>query len=114
MVGERPYDDHRQSGCAAATLSDEEVDRVAARLQLIGHPVRIRLLGLLDGGEATVQQLTDHLPTTHQNVSKHLAALHREGIVARRRDGTRVHYSLADWGGLWLVEQIAAALDPQP
>ena len=36
---------------------------------------RIRLLELLNEGEATVQQLTDRLPTTHPNVSKHLSLL---------------------------------------
>ncbi len=70
----------------------------------------MRILALLERGEASVQELTDGLPTTHQNVSKHLAALHQAGIVSRRREGSWVRYSLADYTALRLVEQAAAGV----
>jgi hypothetical protein len=31
-------------------------------------------------------------------------------MVSRRRDGTGVRYSLVDWTGWWLVEQIGASV----
>ena len=58
--------------------------------------MRIRLLDRLRDGEASVQELTDALGTTQQNVSKHLAVLHAAGIVSRRRDGNRALYAIAD------------------
>lgn len=58
-------------------LSDEAIDLIAARLRVIAEPNRIRILGLLNEGEATVQELTDRLMTTHQNVSKHLGVLYQ-------------------------------------
>jgi DNA-binding transcriptional ArsR family regulator len=76
----------------------------------MAEPNRIRLLELLDEGEASVQELTDRLATTHANVSKHLAVLHRAGMVSRRREGNSVRYALIEWSGWWVVEQIGRAL----
>jgi DNA-binding transcriptional ArsR family regulator len=91
-------------------LPDEAIEVIAARLRVIAEPMRIRLMGLLDQGDAGVQELAARLGTTHQNVSRHLGVLHQAGMVSRRRDGTGVRYSLVDWTGWWLVEQIGASV----
>jgi DNA-binding transcriptional ArsR family regulator len=83
------------------------LDLVARRLYAVAEPNRIRILKLLERGEATVQDLTDELATTHQNVSKHLGVLYQSGIVSRRKDGTKVWYMLADFTACRLVEQAA-------
>jgi len=86
-------------------LSEPLLDLVTRRLQAISEPTRVRLVTILERGEATVQGLTDQLLTTHQNVSKHLAILLQAGIVSRRRDGNKVWYSLADYSACKLIEQ---------
>jgi DNA-binding transcriptional ArsR family regulator len=91
----------------SANLSEPFLDFVARRLQAVAEPNRIRILKMLEHGEATVQDLTDELATTHQNVSKHLGILHQSGIVSRRKDGTKVWYALADFTACRLVEQAA-------
>jgi DNA-binding transcriptional ArsR family regulator len=73
----------------------------------VAEPNRIRILQMLERNEATVQELTDDLATTHQNVSKHLGILYQSGIVSRRKDGTKVWYALADFTACQLVEQAA-------
>lgn len=80
------------------------LDLVVRRLQAICDPTRIRLIGALEQGEANVQELTDRLPTTHQNVSKHLGILYQSGIVSRQREGNKVYYSLADYSAPRLIE----------
>jgi DNA-binding transcriptional ArsR family regulator len=94
-------------------LPDEVVEIIAARLRVIGEPTRIRLLTMLDEGPATVQELSDRLMTTHQNVSKHLNVLHRAGVVSRRKEGSSSRYELIDWTGSWVVEQIGASISAQ-
>lgn len=47
----------------------------------------------LNEGDATVQEITDRLMTTHQNVSKHLGVLYQAGMVSRRKQGTCVRYA---------------------
>lgn len=91
-------------------LSDEAVDLISARLRVVAEPNRIRILGLLNQGDATVQELTDHLMTTHQNVSKHLGVLYQAGMVSRCKEGNAVRYALVDWTGWWLVEQMASSV----
>lgn len=86
---------------------------VALRLPVLAEPTRIRLMELLNDGDAMVQELTDRLPTTHQNVSKHLRSLYQAGIVQRRREGNRVRYSLVDWTGWWLVQQVSQSVSAQ-
>lgn len=98
---------------AQPRLAPAVVEVVALRLQVLGEPTRIRLMELLNGGDATVQELTDQLPTTHQNVSKHLRALYQAGIVQRRQEGNRVRYSLIDWTGFWLVQQVSQSVSAQ-
>jgi ArsR family transcriptional regulator len=93
-----------------AELSDEAIDVIATRLRVVGEPTRIRLLALLNQGEATVQELSDRLPTTPQNISRHLTTLHQAGMVSRRKEANTVRYTLVDWTGWWLVEQMAAAI----
>ena len=88
-------------------MSAPFLDFVARRLQAVAEPNRIRILKMLEGGEATVQDLTDELATTHQNVSRHLAVLYQSGMVSRRKDGRTVWYTLADFSALRLVEQAA-------
>lgn len=103
----------RRRGPLRRPLPDEVVDVVAMRLRVFAEPTRIRLLRLLNDGDATVQELTDQLLTTHQNVSKHLGVLHQAGVVSRRKEGNAVRYALVDWTGWWLVEQIATSVAAQ-
>lgn len=83
----------------------------AERLRVIAEPNRIALLGELNAAEGSGQELADRLGTTPQNVSKHLAVLYQAGMVSRRREGATVIYTLIDWTGWWVVEQIARSIE---
>lgn len=80
-------------------------------MRVVADPTRVRLLQFLDEGDASVQELADRLGVAHQTVSKHLGLLHRAGMLSRSRDGTSTRYSLVDWTGWWMVEQIASTID---
>lgn len=94
-------------------LPDELVELVARRFRLIGEPTRIRLLDQLRNGEQSVNALAAGMGAGQQNVSKHLAALADAGVVARRKDGNRVYYRIADASVLELCEQVCGSLDRQ-
>jgi DNA-binding transcriptional ArsR family regulator len=89
------------------------VDRIAQRFRVLGEPMRIRLLDRLRDGEASVQDLTDALGTTQQNVSKHLGVLHAEAVVTRRREGARVLYTIADESVFEICETVCGGLRRQ-
>jgi DNA-binding transcriptional ArsR family regulator len=79
----------------------------------MGEPMRIRILDRLRDGEASVQDLTEALETSQQNVSKHLGVLHDAGVVGRRKDGTSAYYAIADEGVFALCEQVCGSLERQ-
>lgn len=56
---------------------------------------RLRILNLLRGREVCVCYFVEILGETQPKVSRHLAYLRRVGLVATRRDGKWIHYSLA-------------------
>jgi DNA-binding transcriptional ArsR family regulator len=82
---------------SAVALSEPVMDLVVRRMHLLADPLRVRLLLALQDGEASVQQLADTVGVEHRNASRSLGELHREGLLTRRRDGTRALYSLADY-----------------
>ena len=94
-------------------LPEPIVELVAQRFRVIGEPMRIRILDRLRDGEGTVAELTEHLATSQQNVSKHLGVLHQAGILSRRKDGTSTLYAIADESVLALCEQVCGGLQRQ-
>jgi DNA-binding transcriptional ArsR family regulator len=65
-------------------------------LKAMGHPVRLRILAMLRGGELCVCQMTALLDLATSTVSAHLAELRRAGLVSERKDGRWVFYRLVD------------------
>jgi DNA-binding transcriptional ArsR family regulator len=80
----------------AHPLTDDARERVAARFRALGEPMRLRILERLFDGPASVNEILDAVGGTQANVSKHLSCLYTSGLVARRKEGTRTVYSIAD------------------
>ena len=60
----------------------------------LGHPARIRVLELLSRREHAVGELLPEVGIEAANLSQQLAVLRRAGLVATRKEGSAVHYSL--------------------
>ena len=58
-------------------------------------PTRLRILGLLAGGEICVCNIHECLGIPQPTASRHLAYLRRKHLVETRKDGLWVHYKLA-------------------
>jgi DNA-binding transcriptional ArsR family regulator len=94
-------------------LPDELAELIARRFRVMGEPMRIRLLDRLREGEASVNELTEALGASQQNVSKHLAVLAEVGILGRRKEGTHVYYRIVDEGVFALCEQVCGSVQQQ-
>ena len=89
-------------------LGQEEAERLAAALNVVADPTRLRLLSLLashPGGEACVCDLVAPLDLSQPTISHHLKILHEVGLLERSKRGVWVYYSirreaLADLGSL--------------
>jgi len=58
-------------------------------------PTRLRILNLLQPGELCVCELVGIIDVPQPKISRHLAYLRRAGLVAGRKDGLWMYYSLA-------------------
>lgn len=77
-------------------LSDRMMEVVAARFRALGEPLRLRILQVLEEGEASVGEIAERLEANQSNVSRHLRNIHDAGLVARRREGSNIFYSISD------------------
>ncbi|GGJ67019.1 hypothetical protein GCM10010121_092170 [Streptomyces brasiliensis] len=79
--------------------------------RILGHPVRIRVLELLQDGPKPVRDLLAAIEIEPSNLSQQLAVLRRSGIVTATRTGSTVMYELA---GADVAELLAAARRVRP
>jgi DNA-binding transcriptional ArsR family regulator len=75
------------------------LSRTVDVLKALGHPVRLRILAMLRGGELCLCQMTAVLDLAASTVSAHLGDLKRAGLVGERKDGRWVFHSLAEGEG---------------
>ena len=74
---------------------DKRIYNLQQALQALADPTRLRIVGLLAGGEICVCHIYEALQIPQPKASRHLAYLRRAGLVETRRDGLWVHYRLA-------------------
>lgn len=78
-------------------LDPAVVELVANRFRILGEPLRLHILQVLDREtEMSVTQLAEEIGTTQPNVSKHLKILQEGGLVGRRQEGNTVYCFVAD------------------
>ena len=69
---------------------------MAVVAKALASPPRLELLELLAQCERTVEALAKATSLSVANASQHLQVLKRAGLVATKKEGTYVHYRLAD------------------
>jgi DNA-binding transcriptional ArsR family regulator len=84
---------------------------MARRLKAMGHPVRLQILDVLQTeGEACVCHLEARLGQRQAYISQQLSRLRDAGLVADRRDGLNVYYSLSDDSVVSLLHEAQSAM----
>jgi ArsR family transcriptional regulator len=94
-------------------LTDAALALVARRFTVLSEPMRLRLVHALFDGEKSVGALVRTTGGTQTNVSRHLQTLTQADILARRKDGLQVFYSIADPSIFKLCELVCGSLEKQ-
>ena len=81
----------------------EEIEQASLAMKAIAHPLRLKILCLLSGGEIAVQEIVEAVGTSQSNISQHLAILRDKKILKTRKDSNKVYYRIADERMLSLV-----------
>jgi DNA-binding transcriptional ArsR family regulator len=73
----------------------EAAQSACALMKVLSNPDRMLLLCQLAGGEKNVGELQEALGIVQPTLSQQLAVLRDEELVATRRDGKNIYYSVA-------------------
>lgn len=77
-------------------MKDGQIAEVASLLKTMAHPIRLKILCLLQEGEQTVGDLQKVVKTTNANVSQHLTILRNQGIITFRKEANFIYNRIAD------------------
>jgi ArsR family transcriptional regulator len=81
----------------------EDIELAARALKSIAHPLRLKILCVIGGQEACVQEIVAAVGTSQSNISQHLAILREKDVLLTRKDANRVYYRVGDQRTLQLV-----------
>ena len=115
-TGSQPACDTSDHAAArrALPVKDEALERASMLFRAMGETPRLRLLALLAQGPACVSELAAIEGETVSTISQRLRVLRAERLVARRRDGKHINYTLADQHVLDLVFSAMAHASETP
>lgn len=94
-----------------ASWDAERAERSVAVLKAVADPSRYRLLWALSERELPVSRLAELIGAHVAATSQHLAKLRAAGLVASRREGTRIYYRAAGRQVRALLESAVLAGD---
>jgi DNA-binding transcriptional ArsR family regulator len=98
----------------AGNTDQEDMQRLYALVSeyfgLFSEPIRLQILHAVCDAERTVSEVMQSVGGTQANVSRHLASMHRAGVLARRKEGTQVFYSIADANAVELCRSVCVHL----
>ena len=76
-------------------LNTEKLIIATDMLKAIAHPMRMAIVGYLDGGaHLSVTEIHERLGIEQSTTSHHLGILKDKGVLSSRRDGKNTYYFL--------------------
>lgn len=94
-------------------LSEEALEMIAGRFQLLSDPTRLRILHTLGDAEMNVTDIVTATNAGQANVSKHLGVMLDAGLVSRRKEGLNSIYRVSDETIFELCEVVCSRLKKQ-
>ena len=77
-------------------MENADVENVSSLLKSISHPIRLKILCLLQEKEMTVGEIRNEVKTTNANISQHLSILRNQGIINFRKDSNFIFNRIDD------------------
>lgn len=75
-------------------MDKELANHAAEVLKAVAHPIRLQVVELLEAGEMCVGRISEALHEKQAITSQQLNIMKDKGILASRREGTKVFYRL--------------------
>jgi DNA-binding transcriptional ArsR family regulator len=77
-------------------FDDSLVEQTADRFKAMAHPIRLKIMALLDDKELNVQEIVESIGSSQPNISQHLTLMRKKNILLSRRNGTKIFYRLGN------------------
>ena len=75
---------------------DNQIDDLALLLKSISHPIRLKILCLLQDKELTVSEIREEVETSGANISQHLNIMRNQRIIGSRKEANFIYNHIAD------------------
>ncbi|MHB8839532.1 MAG: ArsR/SmtB family transcription factor [Gemmatimonadaceae bacterium] len=96
----------------AVCLPKPDLARAESLFHALSDVTRLSILEMLRDGERCVCELQDELDAAQSRLSFHLRVLKEAGLVADRREGRWVYYTIVP-GALAEVHDLTVAMQPR-
>ena len=93
-------------------MEDEQIEAMSKLLKSMSHPIRLKILCLLQDSEMSVGELRNQVETTNANVSQHLNILRGQGIINYRKDANFIYNRIIDKRILELIQKMRVLFCP--
>ncbi len=77
-------------------IKEDQLEKATNSLKAIAHPLRLKILCVLNDEERTVLDIVSEVGSSQSNISQHLDILRSKDIVASRRVGNKVFCRVKD------------------
>lgn len=88
------------------SLNNEQIRDISKLIKSISHPIRFKILCLLQDNEMSVSDLKDELHTTSSNITQHLNILRNQKIIDYRKDANFIYNRITDWRIIELIRKM--------
>ena len=94
-------------------MKDEQIEVISQLLKSMSHPIRLKILCLLQDHEMSVGDIRSQVKTTNANVSQHLNILRSQGIIDFRKDANFIYNRITDQRILELIQKMRQLFCPE-
>lgn len=87
-------------------MHDDQIRDISKLMKSISHPIRFKILCLLQDEELSVGDLLEELETTSSNITQHLNILRNQGIIDFRKDANYIYNRISDERIIELIKKM--------
>ena len=77
-------------------MENKDVNDLALLLKSISHPIRLKILCLLQDRELSVSEIRESVETSGANISQHLNIMRNQGIIGSRKEANFIYNRITD------------------
>jgi len=91
--------------------NDKFYEAYSAFCQTVTNPVRLKIIELIDKKKLNVSEIQSEIEISMSNLSNHLGALYKLGVLGREKKGNYNYYYLVDLDILKIISKMGSFME---